>query len=287
MQTQTHKKTAPKKLIPMAICYDFDGTLSPGNMQEYDFMRALGIKNNRDFWDQAKILADQQGADEIAAYMHLMIKKSEEKNLPFKRKTFQAYGKNIALYPGVETWFQRMTAYAKTKGVALKHYIISSGIKEIIEGTTIAKNFEKIYASSFMYGPNGGAVWPAVVLNYTSKTQYLFRINKGCEDITDNRSVNTYVAPADRAVPFTNMVYIGDGDTDIPCMKIIKQAGGHAIAVYKGKSASKTRAHHLIADGRVNIVLPADYSENKKLDMYVRALIDKIAADTKLKRLEG
>ena len=169
-----------KKLIPMAICYDFDGTLSPGNMQEYDFMRTLGIKNSKKFWDDAQKITKEQNADGIAAYMQLMIKASQEKNLPFKRETFKKYGKNIELYPGVEDWFKRITDYAKAKGINLKHYVISSGIKEIVEGTKIAKNFEKIYASSFMYDSNGVAEWPAVVLNYTSKTQYLFRINKGC-----------------------------------------------------------------------------------------------------------
>ena len=276
-----------KKLIPMAICYDFDGTLSPGNMQEYDFMKALGIKNSKKFWDKAERIAKEQNADSIASYMQLMIKASEEKSLPFKRQTFKNYGKNIELYKGVEDWFQRITEYAKERGIALRHYIISSGIKEIIEGTKIAKNFTKVYASSFMYGPNGGAIWPAVVLNYTSKTQYLFRINKGCEDITDNTKINDYVSPQNRPIPFTNMIYIGDGSTDIPCMTIVKRDGGHSIAVYKmGKTGAKGKAEHLIKDNRVNVVLPADYSEGKQIDTYVKAVIDKITADSYLQSLE-
>ena len=276
-----------KKLIPMAICYDFDGTLSPGNMQEYDFMKAVGIKNSKKFWDKAEAIAKEQNADDIAAYMYLMIAASKEKNLPFKRKTFKDYGKNIELYKGVEDWFKRITDYAKDKGIALHHYIISSGLKEIIEGSKIAKNFTQIYASSFMYDANGGAEWPAVVLNYTSKTQYLFRINKGCEDITDNTKINDYVNPEDRPIPFTNMIYIGDGMTDIPCMTIVKRAGGHSIAVYKtGKSGAKNKAEHLVTDDRVNIVLPADYSKDKGIDTYVKAVIDKIAADSCLQNLE-
>lgn len=269
-----------KRLIPMAVCYDFDGTLSPGNMQEYDFMKALGTKNSKKFWDEAEKIAKEQTADSIAAYMYLMIKESGAKNLPFKRETFKKYGKNIELYKGVEDWFERITDYAKQRGIFLKHYIISSGIKEIIEGTKIAKNFAKIYASSFMYSPNGEAIWPAVVLNYTSKTQYLFRINKGCEDITDDTKVNDYVKPQDRPIPFSHMIYIGDGSTDIPCMTIVKRAGGHSVAVYKaGKNGAKSKAEHLIADDRVNVVLPADYSKGKPIDDYVKAVIDKVAAD--------
>lgn len=276
-----------KKLIPMAICYDFDGTLSPGNMQEYDFMKALGIKNSKKFWDDAQKIAKEQNADSIASYMQLMIKESEKKKLPFKRETFKNYGKNIELYRGVEDWFQRVTAYARKKGINLKHYVISSGIKEIVEGTKIAKNFEKIYASSFMYGPNGGAEWPAVVLNYTSKTQYLFRINKGCEDITDDTKINDYVKPQDRPIPFTNMIYIGDGSTDIPCMTIVKRSGGHSIAVYKpSKTGAKSKAESLIADDRVNVVFPADYSKDKQIDTYVKAIIDKIVADNYVSGLE-
>ena len=272
-----------KKLIPMAICYDFDGTLSPGNMQEYDFMKALGIKKSKNFWDEAEKIAKKQMADNIAAYMYLMIKESEAKNLPFKRETFKKYGKNIELYKGVEEWFKRTTDYAKQKGIVLKHYIISSGIKEIIEGTKIAKNFSKIYASSFMYSPNGEAIWPAVVLNYTSKTQYLFRINKGCEDITDDTKINEYVKPEERAIPFGQMIYIGDGSTDIPCMTIVKRAGGHSIAVYKSGKNGKSKAEHLIEADRVNAVLPADYSKGKQIDNYVKAVIDKVAADEALK----
>lgn len=276
-----------KKLIPMAICYDFDGTLSPGNMQEYDFMTALGIKNSKKFWDDAQKITKEQNADGIAAYMQLMIKESEARKVPFKHKTFKDYGKNIKLYPGVEDWFKRITDYAKERGINLKHYVISSGIKEIVEGTKIAKNFEKIYASSFMYDSNGVAEWPAVVLNYTSKTQYLFRINKGCEDITDDTKINNYIKPQDRPIPFTNMIYIGDGSTDIPCMTIVKRSGGHSIAVYKpSKTGAKSKAENLITDDRVNVVFPADYSKDKQIDTYVKAIIDKIVADNYVQSLE-
>ena len=272
-----------KKYIPMAICYDFDGTLSPGNMQEYEFMNALGIKDTKKFWESSEKLAKGQEADGIAAYMYLMIKKAKEKDLPFNREIFRKYGASVELYKGVDTWFNRINKYAKSQGINLKHYIISSGLKEMLEGTKFAMNFVKIYASSFLYDANGVACWPAVVLNYTSKTQYLFRINKGCEDTSDNKGINTYVSPEQRVMPFTNMIYIGDGDTDIPCMKIVKREGGHSIAVYKpNKIGAKEAAQHLIDDGRVNVVLPADYSREKKIEQYVKRVIDKVAADNKL-----
>ncbi len=276
-----------KKLTPMVICYDFDGTLSPGNMQEYDFMNALGIDSPKDFWVKSNGLAKEQQGDEVSAYMYMMLKETRNKDLPFKRETLNNYGKNITLFPGVEGWFSRVNEYAATKGIDLKHYIISSGLKEIVEGTKIASEFTQIFASSFMYDANGVAYWPAIVLNYTSKTQYLFRINKGCEDISDNKLINSYSDPDNRPVPFSSMVYIGDGDTDVPCMKIIKNEKGHSIAVYKHDDLfAKEKVQGLIDGDRVNISAPADYSEGSVIDIYVKAIIDKLAADSALKSLE-
>ena len=219
----------------MAICYDFDGTLSPGWMQNYDFMRALG-EDPAEFWHKAHLLAQKQQADDIATYMQLMVAESQKRGVALTRKAFQNFGKSIPLHMGLTTWFERTRRYAQKKGIILHHYIISSGIKEMIEGTSIAKNFQNIFACSFMYNKRGEAIWPAVMLNYTSKTQFLFRINKGCEDITDNASVNKYTPPQNRPVPFQNMVYIGDGQTDIPCMKMVYQNSGHAVAVYNPKN---------------------------------------------------
>lgn len=270
----------------MAICYDFDGTLSPGWMQNYDFMRALG-EDPKEFWHKAHQLARKQQADDIAAYMQLMVAESQKKKVSLTRKAFQAFGKDIPLYAGLNTWFDRTCLYAQKKGILLRHYIISSGIKEMIEGTPIAKKFQNIFACSFMYNSKRAAIWPAVVLNYTSKTQFLFRINKGCEDITDNTSVNQYTPLQKRPVPFQNMVYIGDGQTDVPCMKMVYQNGGHSVAVYnpQDKQPSKDTLN-LMAEKRVNAVLPADYRAQKTLEKYIFAVIDKVAADTQLENYE-
>ncbi len=274
-----------KKLIPMAICYDFDGTLSPGNMQEYGFMRALKEKTPNAFWKESNGLAEANMADSIAAYMLLMLEKMSEKNIAPTRKAFQKFGSDIELYQGVEGWFERINKYAKEKGVLMHHYIISSGLKEMIEGTKIAKHFKAIFASTFMYDANGEAFWPAIMLNYTSKTQFLFRVNKGCEDVRDNETVNKYMCHDERPVPFEHMIYVGDGETDIPCMKMLKVSGGHSVAVYKNAKAAKKIAH-LVADNRVNLLALADYRAGKELDTYVKSLIDKVVADFTVKSQE-
>lgn len=276
-----------KNLIPMAICYDFDGTLSPGNMQEYGWMKALKIKKPKEFWAKANALGRNQEADEVAAYMYQMMTEAKRHNQLIHKTTLHSAGKDIELFKGVPTWFNRINNYALRQGVQLKHYIISSGLKEMISGTSIAKNFTEIFASSFMYDAHGNAIWPAVVLNYTSKTQFIFRINKGCEDICDKEGVNAYMSTKDRAIPFAHMIYVGDGDTDIPCMQIIRRHNGHAIAVYDpNKRGAKKKIEHLISDRRVNIIAPGDYSANSPIDQYVKAIIDKIKAVHVLQELE-
>ncbi|MBO7244615.1 MAG: haloacid dehalogenase-like hydrolase [Alphaproteobacteria bacterium] len=275
-----------KKLIPMAICYDFDGTLSPCNMQDYDFMKHIK-KTPKQFWTESNKFAKEKQADQITAYMYHMLKTAKDNNTSFTKQALNKYGKDIELFNGVDTWFDRINKYAESKGIKLKHYIISSGLLEMLEGTKIKKYFEKIYASSFIYDNNDVASWPAIVINYTSKTQFLFRINKGCEDITDNSKINEYVPPEKRPMPFTNMIYIGDGDTDIPCMKMVKREGGHSIAVYNTKKrGKKEKALKLIKDGRVNAVLAADYSDNKDIDKYVKSIIDNLATYYATKEFE-
>lgn len=260
-----------KKRIPMAICYDFDGTLSPRNMQEYDFMHQINMTPSQ-FWKMVSDETKKHQADNIAIYMKLMISESRRNHQPFLRKTFTDYGKNITLFQGVEDWFDRINTFGKQHGVDVKHYIISSGIKEMIEGTKIAGKFDKIYASSFLYDSNDAAEWPAVVLNFTTKTRYLFEINKG-----EKTDLNAFVKEEDRALPFTNMVYIGDGETDVPCMRIVKKEGGHSIAVYPPNARKKKKtAERLFQEGRVNVITPSDYSEGKKIDLYIKALIEKI-----------
>ena len=270
----------------VALIYDFDGTLAPGNMQEYDFIPAVG-KSNREFWNEANVLAETQDADPVLTYMARMIQEAQSKGLSLRREAFQESGRNIRYYNGVEEWFSRMNAYAAEQGIHLIHYINSSGMKEIIEGTSIAHEFKHIYACSFLYNVDGIAYWPAVAVNYTNKTQFIFKINKGVESVYDTHLVNQYMEENLRPVPFKRMIYVGDGTTDIPCMKLVKNYGGHSIAVYNPEDKNKRKEmNNLIRDNRVNFVCSADYSVGSEMDIVVKAIIDKIAADLRLEQLE-
>lgn len=271
----------------VALIYDFDGTLAPGNMQEYDFIPAVG-KSNKEFWNDANVLAETQDADPVLAYMSRMIQEAQSKGLSLRREAFQDSGRNIRYYRGVEQWFARMNEYAAQRGIRLLHYVNSSGLKEIIEGTSIAKEFKHIYACSFLYNVDGIAYWPAVAVNYTNKTQFIFKINKGVESVYDTRMVNQYMEENRRPVPFKRMIYVGDGMTDIPCMKLVKNYGGHSIAVYNPDDKGKRKEMNtLIRDNRVNFVCAADYSEGSEMDTVVKSIVDKIAADLRLELLEA
>jgi len=262
------------------LIYDFDGTLSPGNMQEFAFIKAIGA-NKAEFWKENGELAKSQDADQILTYMYLMLKKAREKNISLKRDSFKEFGKSVELFQGVETWFDRINNYGKTKGVTIEHYINSSGLKEMIEGTKIGKKFKQIFACSYLYSIDGVADWPSVSVNFTNKTQFLFKINKGIDSIYESTKINEFIPENERRVPFSNMIYFGDGETDIPCMKLVKQQGGHSIAVFQPrKTKKKERAEKLIREDRVNFVCPADYSEDKEVDLVVKTIIDKIKADS-------
>ncbi len=270
----------------VALIYDFDGTLSPGNMQEYDFIPAVG-KSNKEFWTAANILAETQDADPVLTYMARMIQEAQSKGLSLRREAFQESGRNIVYFNGVEGWFPRMNAYAAERGIRLLHYINSSGMKEIIEGTSIANEFKHIYACSFLYNVDGIAYWPAVAVNYTNKTQFIFKINKGVEPVYDTFKVNQYMEERLRPVPFKRMIYVGEGTTDLPCMRLVKNYGGHSIAVYNPENESKRQEMNtLVRDNRVNFVAAADYTAGSEMDTLVKTIIDKIAADLRLERLE-
>jgi len=271
-----------KKLIPMAISYDFDGTLASGNMQEYDFIPALKL-SSKQFWASVTQLAEKHEADQILAYMHAMLEEARAAKIPVRKADFKNYGAKIDLFPGVKDWFKRINVYARSKGVRLEHFIISSGIREMVEGTPIYKEFKKVYASGFMFDENGVACWPALAVNYTTKTQYLFRINKGSLDVHDNSVINKFVPKEERPVPFSHMVFVGDGETDIPCMRLVKEQGGHAIAVYNSaKRGAKKHAEQLITDGRATLSATADYQEGSAIDKAIKAIIDKIEAASRI-----
>ena len=268
----------------VALIYDFDGTLSPGNMQEYDFIPAVG-KSNREFWEESNETAREQDGDPILAYMYRMLHEAKSFGKSLRYEAFVQSGARIGLYDGVREWFSRINAYGASKGLEIHHFINSSGLREMIEGTPIAHEFRKIYACSFLYDVDGVAYWPAVAVNYTNKTQFIFKINKGIESVYDSHRINEYIEEEERPVPFRRMIYFGDGTTDIPCMRLVKQQGGHSIAVYNPSSErNRQTSERLLHDQRVNCVCPADYRVDCPIDRLVHAIIDRIASDENLRK---
>lgn len=267
----------------IALMYDFDKTLSYKDQQEYTFIPSLGMKAE-EFWAEADRIARENNMDRILAYMFLMIKQARKKDVPITREAFQKLGADVVLLPGVKTWFKRINDYGKEHGVKIEHFILSSGLKEIIEGTPIAKYFKRIYACEFHYNTNGNADWPSQAVNYTTKTQFIFRISKGALDLYDDSAVNSYMPTTKRSVPYSNMIYIGDGLTDIPCMTMLKKQGGKSIGVYVAKH--KERVQQFLVDDRVNYVCPANYKENSYLDKTVKLIIKSTCLISELAYLE-
>ena len=264
----------------LALCYDFDRTLSPDDMQAQGFIQSVG-EDVKEFWRQSNELAEKNDMDMNLAYMLTMVKKAKGKFYVTK-KALAEYGAKIKLYDGVEGWFGRINEYGESRGIIVEHYIISSGLKEMIEGTAVAGEFKKIYASAFMYDEYGVPEWPAQTINYTNKTQFLFRIEKGCLNINDHEGVNEYIPPENIRVPLRNIVYFGDSDTDIPCMKLVNSYGGHSIGVYDKASGNKEKVYRLIKNNRIRYFAPADYTEGSEIDCLVKAIINKTAAYEKL-----
>ena len=265
----------------IAICYDFDKTLSPDDMQTFTLIPSFGMKSE-DFWKESDQLARDNLMDKNLAWMYKLIQYSKAKGLSIRKEYFREIGAEVALYQGVDTWFQRMNAYAESKGIELEHYIISSGLKEIIEGSSVAKYFKRIYASSYLYSPEGDAEWPAQAINYTNKTQYIFRIAKGFLEEHDER-VNDSMKEKTMYIPYENFVYIGDSATDIPCMRLVKSKGGHSIGVFDPVKNARSKVYQLYSDGRINLYAPADYSEGSDICRLMEKIIDEIATREAIK----
>ena len=277
-------KTARKEIGDkpiLAICYDFDRTLSPEDMQAQGYIQSIGY-DVADFWKESNSLAADNDMDQNLAYMYTMVTKARGR-LVFNKEILKADGAKIKLYPGVDTWFTRVNQSGQEKGITIEHYIISSGLKEMIEGTMVAKYFKKIYASSFYFDDVGVAVWPAQAVNYTNKTQYLFRIKKGILDINDQK-VNDYFDPDKVVVPFRNMVYIGDSDTDIPCMKLVNSNGGYSIGVYDSETQDKTKVFKMLREHRIKYFAPADYREGSSLEGLIKNIVDRTKTNEVLER---
>lgn len=278
MKNNTYERKQKEAMPVLAICYDFDKTLSPDDMQAQGYIQEVGY-NVKDFWTESNELAENNDMDQNLAYMYKMVEKARGKFV-FNRSALEDYGSRVRLFPGVEEWFERIKKYGEELGVIVEHYIISCGLKEMIDGTSVAKNgaFEKIYASSFYYDDCGVALWPAQVINYTNKTQFLFRISKGILNVND-QGVNDSFGTDEIRVPFRNMVYIGDSDTDVPCMKLVNSYGGHSIGVYNAETGDKTKVYKMMREGRIKYYMPADYRDGTELDSLLKAIIDRTATN--------
>lgn len=266
----------------IALLYDFDKTLCAKDMQEYGFIQSVGMEAD-DFWAESNNISVKNNMDRILAYMFLMIKTAKDKNVSITKESFMNLGNDVVFLKGVKSWFKRINEYGKELGVEVEHYILSSGLKEIIEGTPIAKYFKRIYACEFHYNKAGNADWPKQVINYTTKTQFIFRISKGSLDQLDDKKLNSVIDKDDRDIPYRNMIYIGDGMTDVPCMRLVKMNGGESVAIYH-KDTIET-AKRLLKDKRVGYICKADYSSGSELEEIIKLVIHQRALTSQLVEL--
>ena len=264
-----------------AILYDFDKTLCPKDMQEYQFIPSIGM-SAPDFWQLANGYADDEHMDKILSYMYIMIQKSRERGIPLTRESVMQCGSSIEFFAGLPEWFERLNRFGEENGITVEHYVLSSGLKEIIEGSKIGGCFKEIFACEFLYDENGEAVWPKTAVNYTSKTQFVYRINKGVLDVSNDIDLNRSTPDEERRVPFSNILYIGDGLSDVPCMKMVKAYGGCSIAVHNNEEKQLEGVSDLLFHNRVDFAFAADYYEGSELDITVKNIIRRIAISSTL-----
>ena len=265
----------------IGIMYDFDKTLSTTDMQNYDFIPNLGM-TPEEFWGSTTEFTNEHGVERILSYMYMMIAKAKEKGIKITRQYLNECGKNIKFYPGVTTWFNRINEYGESKGVKVEHYLVSSGTMEIVEGCAIYPSFTKAWGCEYYYNKDGEPVWPKLAINYTQKTQFYFRISKGVVDVKDDNSVNEKTP--DRRIPYRNIIYMGDGMTDVACMTLVKHNEGTSIAIYPEKESDKVRS--LYTDGRCNFICRADYTSGSDLEKVIKLIIDKVAMENEIAKRE-
>ena len=266
----------------VALIYDFDGTLAKGNMQEHSFIPEVLKMDKKDFWCTVKMIAKKENVDEILVYMHQMIKEAKRNKICVTPRDLEDHGKQTNLFSGLEdgSWFERINTHGREHDLIVEHYVISSGVEEMIRGCPIWERFRCVFASKFIW-EDGVARWPGVAINYTTKTQYLFRINKGIENHYDNDKLNAYMSQGERPIPFSRMIFVGDGVTDIPAMKMMTHQGGCAIAAYDPACNVEDlkKIHGLIADRRVDFVAPANYESNSQMDVIVKGILSRMRRD--------
>ena len=269
-------------LTLVAFIYDFDKTLCDKDMQEYSFIPALGMDSEH-FWNKTTELINKEKMDKILGYMYMMLKEAKENELSINKNYLNSLGKDINFFPGVLTWFERVNEYGKKIGLKIEHYIVSSGLREIIRGTPISKYFKEIYACEFLYNEDGNAIWPKMSVNYTAKTQFISRINKGVLDISDDNNLNKAMLDENRRISTKNMIYFGDGLTDIPSMRMTRENGGYAIAVYQNNN--KEIVNDLLLDDRIDFHSEANYNEDSELDKLIKNILLDISIKSKLNNI--
>ena len=264
----------------VAFVYDFDGTLARDNIQEHSLLGLLGEQEVGPFWDRVEARAQSENADQILMYLFEILESAKRNGTKITKELLEQHGRETPLLPGVEAWFDRIDTFSKEQGLEPVHYIVSSGNEEMIRGTAIADRFQYIFACKYLFDESGAACWPSVVVNYTTKTQFLFRINKGIENFWDDQSLNRWMEKQSRPVPFERMIFFGDGDTDIPAMKMTREQGGYSIAVFDpakwNQPAAKEKVHKLISEDRVSYVTSGDYNEDSLLDATVKGILSRI-----------
>ena len=258
----------------IALLYDFDKTLCTTDMEDYAFIPALGYTPAQ-FWSKANTFGRENRMDGLLAYMYTMMAECRAQGKVLKRDFLVQCGRSMELFPGVREWFGRINAFGAGLGVEVEHYVLSSGLKEIIEGSGIAHEFKQIYACEFYYDESGAACWPKLDVNFTNKTQFVYRINKGVLDVSDDKTLNDSMPDDSKRIPFTNMIYVGDGLSDVPCMKMMRAYGGQAIAVYQ--SSNRAGVEDLLAKGRVDFIFPADYREGTLFNETMKNIVRKMA----------
>ena len=261
----------------IAICYDFDKTLATDDMQAFSFIPNLGL-TSEEFWAKTGEFSKATGTESILSYLHCMITECKKKGIKLTKEYLRNLGKDVKFYDGVTTWFKRLNSFAQEKGITLEHYIISSGNKEIIEGSAISKEFKAIYGCEFLYNEEGEAYWPKCTINYTLKTQYLFRIVKGVFDQTDDKNVNQ--RKDEKHVEFRNIIYLGDGLTDIPCMTLVKEKGGKSIAVYQPHKKDKVMP--LLEENRVNYICESNFRASSQMEKLVKLILESMSLTNQL-----
>ena len=258
----------------VAFLYDFDKTLCTTDMQDYAFIPSLGYTPS-EFWGIANSFGYKNRMDGLLAYMYTMIDECRKKDIRLDRAYLSECGRAIRLFPGVREWFARINEFGHSLGVEVEHYVLSSGLREIIEGSGISHEFKEIYACEFFYNEEGVASWPKLDVNFTNKTQFVYRINKGVLDIANDKDLNASMPDDSTRIPFVNMIYVGDGLSDVPCMKMMRAYGGQAVAVYQ--KSNRAGVEELLRSGRVDFIFPADYSEGSILDTTMKNIIRKMA----------